>query len=58
MTLKADGEYLIPKCSKHKKYMKICQSTSKRYPRTFGFYCDKCGDDLVDSFGERYETNL
>tara|TARA_Y100000310_G_scaffold155325_1_gene154808 strand:+ start:668 stop:880 length:213 start_codon:yes stop_codon:yes gene_type:complete len=46
--LKFDEEYLVPKCPKHKRYMKICHSTSKRYPQTLGFYCEKCGDDLVE----------
>ena len=40
----------VPKCPKHKRYCEIAISTSRKYPKTYGFYCDKCQDDWVKAF--------
>ena len=42
--------YHVPKCPKHKTYCEIAISTSKRYPKTYGFYCNKCQDEWVRAF--------
>jgi len=40
----------VPKCPKHKTYCEIAISTSKRYPKTYGFYCNKCQDEWITAF--------
>ena len=49
-------EYNVPKCFKHKSYYKIVISTGKKYPRTYGFYCEKCNDDFLKAM--KKELNL
>jgi|MGYP005825907505 hypothetical protein len=47
--LDQNESYLIPKCQIHGNRTKVAISTSKRYPQTIGFYCDKCNQEFIDS---------
>lgn len=47
--LDQNENYLIPKCQIHGNRTKVAISTSKRYPQTIGFYCDKCNQEFIDS---------
>jgi len=40
-------DFKVPKCPKHKSYCELAISTGKRYPKTYGFYCNKCQDEWV-----------
>ena len=46
--LEQNGSYLVPKCEIHKCRTKVAISTSKRYPQTIGFFCDRCNDELLE----------
>ena len=49
LELDQNESYLIPKCVIHNCRTKVAISTSKRYPQTIGFYCDKCNAEFIES---------
>ena len=41
--------YLVPKCKIHNRRTKVAISTSKRYPQSIGFFCEKCNAEFLEA---------
>ena len=41
--------YLVPKCEIHNRRTKVAISTSKRYPQSIGFFCEKCNAEFLEA---------